>query len=120
MDNKLEKEIVKILFDLGISPSIKGYRYLVYAVYYCHCITLPNISFSKDIYPRIAEHFETTASSVERAIRHAINTGWCRHDHEASARIFGNTIYSDIDIPSNAVFISAVAEWIRLNYDSAD
>ncbi len=42
MDNKLEKEIVKILFDLGISPSIKGYRYLVYSpIYHSQRISIP-------------------------------------------------------------------------------
>lgn len=116
MDINIEKEIVRVLLALGISPSIKGYRYLVNAIYYCDCDNIPNISFSKDVYPRIAKMFNTSIASVERAIRHAINTGWCRHDHEVSDRIFGNTIYNHKDTPSNAVFISAVAEWIRLNY----
>lgn len=118
MDKNTEKEIVRILLDLGISPSIRGYRYLVNAVGFCDNEGMPNISFSKDVYPRIADQFNTSIGSVERAIRHAINTGWCRHDPETSTKIFGNTIYSDNDIPSNAVFISAVAEWIRLNNES--
>ena len=65
-------EIEKYLLEKGVSPSCKGYDYLIKAIkliredyQYAHDIT-------KTLYPKIAECFKTKSSSVQRLIQHSI------------------------------------------------
>ncbi|WP_082316741.1 sporulation initiation factor Spo0A C-terminal domain-containing protein [Ruminococcus flavefaciens] len=53
---------------------------------------------------------------MERAVRHVIKSGWYRHNTKIADNIFMNTLQSEKDIPTNSVFISTVAEWIRVNH----
>ena len=114
MKQSVEGVIVKTLLNLGISPNIKGYRYLREGFFICVTSDNKNISFNKDIYMRIAKEYNTTEASIERAVRHAIKTGWHRHNNDLAELIFMNTLQSTNDIPTNSVFISTVAEWIRI------
>ena len=69
---ELESEITSLLHEVGIPAHIKGYMYLRTAI----LETYLNVDFlgqiTKVLYPEIAKKYETTASRVERAIRHAI------------------------------------------------
>ncbi|MBR1823351.1 MAG: sporulation initiation factor Spo0A C-terminal domain-containing protein [Ruminococcus sp.] len=117
MKKNIETKIARSLLSLGISPGIKGFRYLIKAISLCVSNDMPRGSFSKDIYPKIAKSYRTSSSSVERAVRHAISTGWARHDQKICTSIFGNSISGETESPSNVVFISAVSEWLRLHLD---
>ena len=112
--NNMEHKIINSLLQLGISPSIKGFHYLINAITLYINSNMSISSFSGDIYPKLAEIYKTSSGSVERAVRHAINSGWSRHDPQFSSSIFGNSLCCESESPTNAVFISAVAEWIRL------
>lgn len=70
-DEKSNVKVHEFLAYLGIRPHIKGYDYLKFIFENeLDC----NDSITTVLYPKIAEHFNTTPSSVERAIRHAIET----------------------------------------------
>ena len=69
---------------------------------------------TKELYPAIAEHFETTPSKVERAIRHAIDVAWSRGKIENINRIFGFNIYTKNDKPTNGEFIALVADKLSM------
>lgn len=69
---------------------------------------------NKLLYTKLAEEYKTTEASIERAVRHAIKSGWYRHNEELAERIFMNTLQSTNDVPSNSVFIYTVSEWIRI------
>lgn len=114
MKQKIEGEIVKTLLNLGIAPNTKGYRYLRDSIYICVTSEEKNLSFNKDIYVRIAKEYNTSEASIERAVRHAIKTGWHRHNDALAELIFMNTLQSTNDVPTNSVFIYTVAEWIRI------
>lgn len=58
----------KKLLELGISADIKGFYYLNYAI----TIYKPGQSIIL-LYKQIAAEWDTTASRVERSIRHAIS-----------------------------------------------
>jgi two-component system response regulator (stage 0 sporulation protein A) len=64
----------------------------------------------------MAEKYHTSECSIERAVRHAIKSGWYKHNEELAGMIFINSLQSTNDIPTNSVFISAVSEWLRINY----
>lgn len=71
-------------------------------------------SITKKLYPSIAATFNTTASKVERAIRHAIEVAWNRGKIENINQIFGMKIYSANEKPTNGEFIALVADKMLL------
>ena len=75
---QLDSTITSIIKEIGVPAHIKGYAYLREAIQMVyHDIELLS-SVTKILYPEIAKKFNTTASRVERAIRHAIEVAWNR------------------------------------------
>lgn len=73
-------------------------------------------SITKVLYPTIARKNQTTASRVERAIRHAIEVAWNRGRMETLDAMFGYTINTGKGKPTNSEFIALIADKIRLQY----
>ena len=71
---------------------------------------------TKVLYPEIARKYATTASRVERAIRHAIEVAWNRGNIDAIDDIFGYTISASKAKPSNSEFIAMIADKLRLEH----
>ena len=106
----VDEKISHIFITVGIPAHIKGYKFLREAIKMS--IEDPNIinSITKRLYPTIAEKFETSASKVERAIRHAIEVAWNRGKIENINSLFGVTVYSSNEKPTNGEFIALVAD----------
>ncbi len=66
------------------------------------------------MYPSIGKQFNTTASRVERAMRHAIDVAWSRGQIDTINKIFGYTIRNEKGRPTNSEFIAMVADKLRL------
>lgn len=106
----LDEKITCIFLIIGIPAHIKGYHYLreaVRMVYYEPSLTG---RITKELYPGIGRRFNTSASKVERAIRHAIGVAWTRGKIENINQVFGYNIYSKNDKPTNGEFIALVAD----------
>ena len=114
-DKEIEEKITNIFITVGIPAHIKGYQFLREAVKLA--IENPDIinSITKKLYPSIAERFDTSASKVERAIRHAIEVAWNRGKIENINNIFGLTVYSNNEKPTNGEFIALVADKMLLD-----
>ncbi|WP_459482444.1 sporulation initiation factor Spo0A C-terminal domain-containing protein [Clostridium saccharoperbutylacetonicum] len=69
---------------------------------------------TKELYPSIAKKYNTTASRVERAIRHAIEVAWGRGQIDAINRLFGYTVHTEKGKPTNSEFIAIIADKLRL------
>ena len=110
----VEEKISEIFISIGIPPHIKGYGYLREGIK--TTVENPKIinSVTKQLYPSIADKFETTPSKVERAIRHAIEVAWNRGRIEAINAVFGARIYLGSEKPTNSEFIALVADKIML------
>jgi two-component system response regulator (stage 0 sporulation protein A) len=110
----LDSEITSVLHEIGIPAHIKGYMYLRTAI----SETFFNVEFlgqiTKVLYPDIARKFNTTASRVERAIRHAIEVAWNRGNIDSIDDIFGYTISASKAKPTNSEFIAMIADKLRL------
>lgn len=65
------------------------------------------------LYPQIAAKFDTTASRVERGIRHLIEVTWTRADMDIFCGYFGNTVSPDRGKPTNGEFIARIANVVR-------
>jgi len=106
----LEEKIANIFITVGIPAHIKGYQFLREAIKLA--IANPEIinSITKKLYPTIAEKYSTSASKVERAIRHAIEVAWNRGKIENINNVFGIKVYSSNEKPTNGEFIALVAD----------
>lgn len=79
----------------------------------CACPDVIN-GVTKVLYPTVAKQNGTTASRVERAIRHAIEVAWDRGDVDVLNSYFGYTIHNLRGKPTNSEFIAMIADKIRL------
>lgn len=110
----LDEKISNIFISIGIPPHIKGYAYLREGIKMA--VDDPSIinNVTKQLYPSIAEKFSTTASKVERAIRHSIEVAWNRQRIDAINAVFGVRVYIGTDKPTNSEFIALVADKLIL------
>ncbi|MBU3182759.1 sporulation transcription factor Spo0A [Clostridium psychrophilum] len=107
-------QITYIMHEIGVPPNIKGYMYLRESInMLVNDIDLLS-SVTKKIYPLIGEKFNTTASRVERAMRHAIDVTWSRGQVETINKIFGYSISNEKGKPTNSEFIATVADKLIL------
>lgn len=110
----LDERISNIFISIGIPPHIKGYNYLREGIKLA--VNDPHIinNVTKGLYPIIGEKFGTSASKVERAIRHAIEVAWNRGRVDAVNAIFGARVYIGTEKPTNSEFIALVADKLIL------
>ncbi len=113
-DTQLEMMITDIIHQIGVPAHIKGYHYLREAI----ILSIKNSdiinSVTKLLYPTVAKKHSTTASRVERAIRHAIEVAWDRGDIDVLNSYFGYTIQNERGKPTNSEFIAMISDKLRL------
>ena len=111
----LEILVTQVIHQIGVPAHIKGYQYLREAI----IMTVEDMdvinAVTKVLYPEVAQKFNTTASRVERAIRHAIEVAWDRGDLETLQKYFGYTVSNAKGKPTNSEFIAMIADRISLN-----
>lgn len=113
-ERDLESEITTIIHEIGVPAHIKGYQYLRDAIIMSvQDMDMLN-SVTKVLYPGIAKKYHTTASRVERAIRHAIEVAWSRGKMDTIDEMFGYTVSNYKGKPTNSEFIALVTDRIRL------
>lgn len=106
----LDEKITSVFLVIGIPAHIKGYHYLREAIRMVYFQPELINRITKELYPGIAKRFSTSASKVERAIRHSIEVAWTRGKIENINQLFGYNIYSKNDKPTNGEFIALVAD----------
>ena len=112
----LENDVTKMIREIGIPAHIKGYQYIREGI--VMSIKDPDILnyITKFLYPAIAKKYHTTTSSVERAIRHAIEVAWSRGKIEVIEEMFGYTVSAGKGKPTNSEFIALIADKLRIEY----
>lgn len=110
---ELEMEVTQLFHEMGIPAHFRGYAYLRDAIIISskEAEVLGNIT--KNLYPRIAQKYNSTASGVESAIRHTIEIGWERGNSEFIEEFFGFDSQKG-RFPTTAAFIAKIADKIRL------
>lgn len=108
----LEGEVSVLLSRMGISASIKGYHFIRSAVVMAVEDQEALVGITKGLYPDIAKRYKTTASKVERAIRHAIESAWKKNGAAVYFEVAG---YLPSDKPTNGQFIAVLSEYFRLH-----
>ena len=116
-DNKdIKIEITKLLHELGVPSHIKGYEYIREGIMLLY--NNPSIvgGITKELYPEIADKYDTSVSRVERAIRHAIEVSWNRGNLDLMEDVFGHSVDYDKAKPTNSEFIVTLADKLKLEY----
>ena len=106
----VDERITNLFLTLGIPAHIKGYQYLREAVLMVLNDRDVINRITKELYPGVARRFDTSASKVERAMRHAIEVAWSRGRLDSVNRMYGFKLFDAMDKPTNGEFISCVAE----------
>ena len=113
-ETQLEILVTETLHEIGVPAHIKGYQYvrdsIIFAINDMEIIN----SVTKILYPTVAKKYKTTASRVERAIRHAIEVAWDRGDIDVLQKYFGYTVSNIKGKPTNSEFISMISDKLRL------
>jgi two-component system, response regulator, stage 0 sporulation protein A len=112
----LDASITSIIHEIGVPAHIKGYLYLREAISMVYNDIELLGSITKVLYPDIAKKYNTTASRVERAIRHAIEVAWSRGNIDSISSLFGYTVSMSKAKPTNSEFIAMVADKLRLEH----
>ena len=110
----LKNLVTEVIHEIGVPAHIKGYQYLREAI----MIAVEDMevinAVTKVLYPEVAKRFGTTASRVERAIRHAIEVAWDRGDLETLQKYFGYTVSNAKGKPTNSEFVAMIADRLVL------
>lgn len=114
VNNDLETRVTAVLHNMGVPAHIKGYGFLRQAI--IMAVEDPEIIslVTKRLYPDIARINSTTASRVERAIRHAIEVAWDRGNVDVLNEYFGYTINNMRGKPTNSEFVAMISDKLRL------
>ena len=105
--------IRELLLELGALDHLVGHPYTVQAILLVVQDRTYIDSITFGLYPQLAVMFDTTASRVERAIRHLIEVTWARGDWEVLNRYFGNTVSAEKGKPTNGAFIARMSNIVR-------
>jgi two-component system response regulator (stage 0 sporulation protein A) len=114
LEQKIENMVTDVIHEIGVPAHIKGYQYLRDAIIRTvNDMDMIN-AVTKALYPQVAKKFNTTASRVERAIRHAIEVAWDRGDLEVLQKYFGYTVSNIKGKPTNSEFIALISDRLQL------
>ena len=115
----IDEKLASLFLTIGIPAHIKGYSFLREAVKMV--IENPDVinRITKELYPGIGKRFNTSASKVERAIRHAIEVAWSRGRIDTLNKAFGCRVATKEDKPTNGEFIAMIADKLALEQRTA-
>lgn len=112
---QLESDVSSLLREIGIPANINGFKYLRTAIMEAYDHEEYIVNITKGLYPDIARRYLTTASRVERSMRHAIEVAWLRGNSDVLNDIFAYTISAAKAKPTNSEFIAIISDKLRLD-----
>ena len=107
----LQFKISGLLMMMGFSVKLHGFKYLSEAI--ARILKNPDQSITKELYPGVAQVYNTAGSHVERSVRGAIQDAWKRRDDRLWQLYFPPDSTGKIAKPTNAAFITRIADGLR-------
>ena len=111
-----EAWVDSVFLELGIPQNVKGYDYLMAAVLLATDEPELIRAITRELYPRVADFFNTTASCVERSMRHALELAWNNSEPRTLFKLFGHTASATQGKPTNSNFIAIMSNKLRRAY----
>ena len=107
-----EDDIKKLLLQLGIKTTHKGYVYMKYILE--KCVAEPGyhaLPVTKVIYPECGKEYGVTTSAIEKSLIYAIN-----HTYEKNAKMYQEIFNLNlIEPPTPSEFIVITSEYLLRN-----
>ncbi|WP_407926445.1 sporulation initiation factor Spo0A C-terminal domain-containing protein [Aquibacillus kalidii] len=119
-EKQLESRITALIHDVGVPAHIKGFKYMKEAVKIIYYDNEVLGEMTKGLYPFLANKFDTTASRVERAIRHSIEVAWSRGNMEHLSNLFGYPISISRAKPTNSEFLGLLVNYLELEFPNIE
>ena len=111
MDATSERDIIaSLLNQLGIPRNTAGYNYLLYIILKINHSNNIKIKLTTELYPQIADEFDSSVKRIERGLRYSMETAWDRNS-ESIKEILG---YYDDCKPYLSEFIWLLADKFRM------
>lgn len=104
--------VSNILISLGVPTKLRGYGYLREAVLLM--AQKPGQSITKELYPEVAVRCGCESSHVERCSRNAIEAAWRKRNEEVWSVYFRPEADGTYSRPTNAEFMTGIAEKLHL------
>lgn len=120
MKNNYTKKIIEVLRNVGVPASLKGYEYLKVAINAVLNDRTYIDQMTKRLYPDVAAMCGTTASRVERNIRHATEVAFDNMNVEQIDEYFGRCCSYRKGKATSGEFIAILAERIRVDTGEYD
>lgn len=109
--------VSNLLCSLGVPSKLRGYSYLREAVLLMAQDSAQSIT--KELYPAVAARCGVDARRVERCARTAIQAAWIKRDEKLWRLYFPPDADGCIPRPTNAAFISRLADAINMEHTGA-
>lgn len=113
-EKEVREQIVDLLLDIGVPVNQQGHDLVVRALKKC----VPNPKYLRGVttilYPEIAQEKGISVSSVERSIRHTIESTWNRGNIDKFNEFFGYAIAVDKGRPTNSEFLARLTDILIL------
>lgn len=110
-----EKEIFKLLINLGIPASLKGFKYIFHAIILLlDDDSYENSEITKRLYPDIAKYFNTTPASIERGARVAIEHVFEKGSNKLIHDVFGTSLDINNGKTTNSEFIIGIKNYLKI------
>lgn len=107
--------VSNLLVSLGVPTKLRGYPYLREAIILIS--RNRDQSITKELYPTVAATCGERGKNIERSIRTAIEKAWLRRDDRIWQMYFTPGADGIIPRPSNAEFISRLADSLLLQQE---
>ena len=108
---RIEKNLRKILMDVGIPFNLLGRKYLLEGIIYCMENGKENTSMIA-MYEYIAIKHGKTYKSVDRTMRYAIEKAFDKYNPKLE-EIFGWTVHEVRGYPTNREFIKGIVSYLK-------
>ena len=103
--------VSSMLMELNIPSKRRGFTYLEKSIR--QYLKQPGQALTKSIYPDVAQAHFTQPEAVERAIRQVVHESWAKRNDKVWRMYFSPGREGIIPRPTNAEFISRLAERYR-------
>lgn len=98
---------------LGVRETFLGRRDMIAACAALACAPQLKRGLSQRLYPYVASLRGASPQAVEKAVRAAVEDTWLRGDLKAIQALFGMSVDAERGKPTNAEFLSMIAEHVR-------
>ena len=113
-NRSLEQRTVALFQQLGISSSQNGYYYLKSAVKWNVRLSTSKTKLKiMQLYPILAQQYNTSVSNVERNMRYVIEKAFLQGNSQMLDKLFHNLVHYDNGKVTNTEFIQSCTDYLN-------